>query len=193
MGSHEIGYMNPPDGARAQAKAAAAGVVVDFRQADMALLLPYVDDQFDAVMSNVAMHMFDDRTTRHIVADMRRVLRPGGYAFLFVPAFMFLWGVQDDISHHRRRYTLKGLQQAARAAGFEIERVTYANITFFLPVLLGRLLMRLTGFRPASENNININALNGLFGRIFGAESSILRLVNLPFGVSAICLARRIE
>src|SRR5258708_38580993 len=108
---------------------------------------------------------------------MRRVMRPGGYAFLFVPAFMFLWGVQDDISHHRRRYTLEGLQQVARAAGFEIERATYANLTFFLPVLLGRLLMRLTRIRPASENNININALNGLFGRVFGAERSEERRV----------------
>ena len=83
--------------------------------------------------------------------------------------------------------------RGGRQRGFEIERATYANLTFFLPVLLGRLLMRLTRIRPASENNININALNGVFGRIFGAESSILRHVNLPFGVSAICVARRLE
>ena len=106
---------------------------------------------------------------------------------------MWLWGVQDDISHHRRRYTSKSLRQAANAAGFEIERLTYANLTFFLPVFMGRLLMRATGLRPASENNINVQALNGLFGRIFGTEGSILRHVNLPLGVSAICVARRIN
>lgn len=153
--------------------------------------LPWENDSFDLVTGlDVVEHLDDDVAG---LKEMRRVLRPGGYAFLFVPAFMLLWGVQDDISHHRRRYTLKGLQQVARAAGFEIERATYANITFFLPVLIGRLLMRLTGIRPASENNINIKALNGVFGRIFGAESSILRHVNLPFGVSAICVARRVE
>jgi ubiquinone/menaquinone biosynthesis C-methylase UbiE len=53
-------------------------VVVDFRQGDMAQPLPYRDASFDAVMSNVAMHMFDDQTSRHILAEMRRVLRPGG-------------------------------------------------------------------------------------------------------------------
>jgi len=153
--------------------------------------LPWEDGSFDLVTGlDVVEHIDDDLAG---LKEMRRVLRPGGYAFLFVPAFMFLWGVQDDISHHRRRYTLKGMQEAARAAGFEIERATYANITFFLPVLLGRVLMRLTRIRPASENNININALNGVFGRIFGAEGPILRRMNLPFGVSAICVARRIN
>jgi hypothetical protein len=104
---------------------------------------------------------------------------------------MFLWGVQDDVSNHRRRYTLAGLSRAVRAAGFEVERSTYANITFFGPILLGRLLMRVTGLRPASENNINVSALNGVLGRVLGAESALLRRLNFPFGVSAICVARR--
>lgn len=80
-----------------------------------------------------------------------------------------------------------------QAAGFEVERMSYANITFFAPILLGRGLMRATGIRPASENNINVSALNGILGRVFGAESFWLRRANLPFGVSALCLARRVD
>jgi hypothetical protein len=53
--------------------------------------------------------------------------------------------------------------------------------------------MRLTGWRPASENNITIGALNGLLGRILGAESWWLRRMTFPFGVSIICVARRCE
>jgi hypothetical protein len=30
-----------------------------------------------------------------------------------------------------------------------------------------------------------------VLGRVFGAESSLLRRLNLPFGVSAICVARK--
>jgi hypothetical protein len=104
---------------------------------------------------------------------------------------MFLWGVQDDVSHHRRRYTLKGLKEVVNAAGLEVEIATYANITFFFPVLLGRVLMRLTGFRPASENNLTIRFLNRPLGLILGAEDLLLRHAGLPFGVSAICVARR--
>jgi hypothetical protein len=110
-----------------------------------------------------------------------------------VPAFMFLWGVQDDISHHRRRYTLDGLQEVVRKAGFEIERASYVNLSFFAPIFFGRLLMRITGLRPASENNITIGALNGVMGRLFGAERLLLRHLNFPFGVSIICVVRRFE
>jgi SAM-dependent methyltransferase len=151
--------------------------------------IPFEDERFDLVTAfDVVEHLDDDVGG---LKELYRVLRPGGRALLFVPAFMFLWGVQDDVSHHRRRYTLANLKQAAETAGFKVERSSYANITFFAPILLGRLLMRITGFRPQSENNINIGALNGMLGRLFATESKILERMNLPFGVSAICVARR--
>src|SRR6185369_11727486 len=120
--------------------------------------LPYDDATFDLVTAfDVVEHIDDDLAG---LKEMRRVLRPGGRVLLFVPTFMFLWGLQDDVSHHRRRYRLPGLTRVLEQAGFEIERSTYANITFFLPILLLRKLMRLTGIKTESENNINLSAFN---------------------------------
>lgn len=153
--------------------------------------LPYEDKSFDLVTGlDVVEHLDNDVAG---LQEMRRVLRPGGRALLFVPAFMFLWGVQDDISNHRRRYTIASLKKAVGEAGLEVEQITYANITFFGPILLGRLLMRVTGFRPASENNLTVGFLNGFLGRILGAEAALLRHVGFPFGVSIICIARRTD
>jgi SAM-dependent methyltransferase len=153
--------------------------------------LPFDDESFDLVTGlDVVEHLDDDLAG---LREMYRVLRPGGYALVFVPAFMFLWGVQDDISHHRRRYTMRNLKGVVREAGFKVERATYVNITFFAPILLGRLLMRLTGFRPASENNLTLKSINGILGKIFGAERFLLKHVNFPFGVSIICVAQRIK
>src|ERR1044071_260122 len=150
--------------------------------------LPYDDGTFDLVTAfDVVEHMDDDLAG---LREMRRVLRPGGRVLLFVPTFMFLWGVQDDVSHHRRRYRLSQLRRVLERAGFEIERSTYANITFFLPILLMRKLMRFTGIKAESENNINVSALNGILGRMLGAESLILKFMNLPFGVSGLCVGR---
>ncbi|HEY6233043.1 MAG TPA: class I SAM-dependent methyltransferase [Pyrinomonadaceae bacterium] len=153
--------------------------------------LPYAGGSFDLVTGlDVVEHLDDDVAG---LKEMRRVLRRGGQALLFVPAFMFLWGVQDDISNHRRRYTLKGLRRVLSEAGFEIERATYVNLSFFAPILLGRLFMKTTGLRPESENNITIGFLNGIMGKLLGAERGPLRYLNFPFGVSIICVARRVE
>jgi SAM-dependent methyltransferase len=58
------------------------GSVARFMVADMAQRLPFPDGDFDAVMSNVAMHMFPDGVTRAVFAEVARVVRPGGL-FLF--------------------------------------------------------------------------------------------------------------
>jgi SAM-dependent methyltransferase len=151
--------------------------------------LPYDDGTFDLVTAfDVVEHMDDDLVG---LKEMRRVLRPGGRVLLFVPTFMFLWGLQDDVSHHRRRYRLPELARVLEQAGFKIERTTYANITFFLPILTIRKLMQLTGIKAESENDINLSAFNGILGRLFGAERLWLRRMNLPFGVSGLCVARK--
>jgi len=58
------------------------GSMVRFVVADMTQGLPFTDGGFDAVMSNVAMHMFPDGVTRAVFAEVRRLVRPGGL-FLF--------------------------------------------------------------------------------------------------------------
>jgi SAM-dependent methyltransferase len=58
------------------------GSMATFVVADMAQPLPFPDAGFDAVMSNVAMHMFPDRVTRGLFAEVGRLVRPGGL-FLF--------------------------------------------------------------------------------------------------------------
>lgn len=153
--------------------------------------LPYEDGTFDLVTAlDVVEHMDDDLAG---LSEMRRVLRPGGRVLLFVPTFMFLWGLQDDVSNHRRRYRLPQLRRVLEQAGLEVERTTYANITFFFPILLIRKLMRATGIKAESENTINVSALNGVLGRMLAAESWFLRYMNLPFGVSGLCVAKKRE
>lgn len=153
--------------------------------------LPYEDNSFDIVTAlDVVEHLDDDVAG---LREMRRVLRRDGRLLLFVPAFMFLWGVQDDVSNHRRRYTLPRLLKAVEEAGFAVEWSSYANISFFLPVLLVRSVMRWLRLRADTEYGINISLMNGPFSELFAAERFIFNGGRLPFGVSAVCIARRVE
>ena len=158
-------------------------------QKGLAETLPFDDETFDLTTAlDVVEHLDDDISG---LKEMHRVTKKGGYSLIFVPAYMFLWGVQDDVSNHRIRYTKRQIVKRLQAVGYTIERATYANWTFFTPILTGRIFMRITGIKPESENNVNISALNGVFGKLFGAERFWLKNFNFPFGVSIVVVARK--
>lgn len=55
---------------------------VSFESVNMTDALPYDDVSFDVVYTNLALHYYSDQKTREIVAEIARVLRPGGvFAF----------------------------------------------------------------------------------------------------------------
>ena len=158
-------------------------------QKGLAETLPYADETFDLTTAlDVVEHLDDDIAG---LKEMFRVTKSGGYSLIFVPAFMWLWGVQDDISNHRIRYTKEEIVGRLMSAGYVIERATYANWTFFAPILAGRTIMKLTGIKPESENNIAVSGLNGVFGKLFGAERFWLQNFNFPFGVSIVVVAKK--
>jgi len=158
-------------------------------QKGLAETLPFDDESFDITTAlDVVEHLDDDIAG---LREMFRVTRSGGYSLIFVPAFMWLWGVQDDVSNHRIRYTKAQIVERLKKAGYAVERATYANWTFFAPILAGRTLMKVTGIKPESENNVNVSALNGVFGKLFGAERFWLKRFNFPIGVSIVVVARK--
>ena len=79
--------------------------------------LPFSDGAFDAAVAlDVLEHLDDDRAA---AAELGRVVRPGGFLVVFVPAFQILWGYNDEYSHHRRRYrqpAAGGLRQRQRSS-----------------------------------------------------------------------------
>ena len=148
--------------------------------------LPYENDSFELVTAlDVIEHLDDDVAG---LREMRRVLRRDGRLLLFVPAFMFLWGVQDDVSNHRRRYTLPRLLSAIKEAGFSVEWSSYANISFFLPVLVVRSVMRWLGLRAATEYGINISLMNGPFAGCSPQSVSFLNAEDFRLGFQQFAL-----
>jgi SAM-dependent methyltransferase len=62
------------------------GASVSFLVSDIALPLPFPAGSFDAVMSNVALHMFSDSVTRLVFAEIGRVVRADGLFVFHVNA-----------------------------------------------------------------------------------------------------------
>jgi SAM-dependent methyltransferase len=98
---------------------------------------------FDVVYSlNVLEHIADDGAA---LADLRRVLRPGGRLLIYVPAFMLLYSSMDQRIGHLRRYRRGPLRQLALRSGLGVENIRYADSLGFLAALGFRLLGRRDG------------------------------------------------
>jgi len=77
--------------------------------------LPFADESFDLITAlDVVEHLDDDVKG---IGEIRRTLKHGAPAVIFVPAFQALWGPNDDQSGHKRRYRLRELQAAVEKPG----------------------------------------------------------------------------
>ena len=151
--------------------------------------IPYPDNTFDvAVALDVVEHVENDEKA---ISEIYRVLKPQGIAIITVPAFMFLWGVTDVVSHHRRRYTLPELRKKVKKENFSIIRASYFNTFLFPFIALVRFAVRRLRMTMESENSEGRGLINFVLFAVFYAESILLRYVNFPFGVSAMVICKK--
>ena len=127
------------------------------------------------------------------LAEVARILKPGGLFLVTVPAMPALWSEFDDVSGHFRRYTRRGLD--ASLAEHEFRRVIseYLMCCLVLPVLLGRVVPYRLGRRMPPEQcwsalSAQLKPRQGLADRLI---STLLKLETgwgrfLPCGTSVV-------
>ncbi|MEN6304801.1 MAG: methyltransferase domain-containing protein [Armatimonadia bacterium] len=154
--------------------------------------LPYDPDTFGVVVScDVLEHVPDDRAA---VAEMVRVLRPGGHLVLTVPAHRFLWSEHDEALAHLRRYSAKELRALLQEAGLQVVKLSPVVVIAFPPILLFRLLQRLRRRQPdepKTDLRVLPAPLNKLLIWALRLENWLLRYLNLPVGTSLVAVARK--
>jgi SAM-dependent methyltransferase len=144
-----------------------------------------------ATMFDVLEHLEDDSAG---VAEVRRILKPGGRFVFTVPAFMLLWSAHDEALHHFRRYRKKELKNLLEGADFQIDWLSYYNTSLFPPVAAVRVGRKLIGGGKASADGVGVppKPINAMLEGLFAVERHVLGRMPLPFGVSLIGVARRV-
>ena len=155
-----------------------------------------LDETYDVIVAmDVVEHIEDDREALNWMAEH---LKPGGLLFATVPAYQWLFSEHDVALHHFRRYTagqLKGILPSF----VDVLRLGYFNSVLF-PVaasvrLAKKLVARKSSKSPArKQRGLMPGPVNALFQSVLDSEVwAIRRGLDLPFGLSVYCLARRIH
>ena len=153
--------------------------------------IPSVNNIYDLVLAtDIIEHVDDDITA---LREIARVLKPGGRAIVTVPAFQSLWGLQDTVSHHKRRYRKQGLVNKLCQVGLVVDECFYFNYLLFLPIWLARQIIRLFGLKLSSENEFNSLSMNKVFSFVFSFDIATARKINPAFGVSVLAVVRKIN
>jgi dTDP-4-dehydrorhamnose reductase len=150
--------------------------------------IDFADNTFDVALSlDVIEHLEHEEWA---LKEIERVIKPGGLLVIMVPAYMFLWGVQDEVAHHYRRYTMRGLtKKVLSSTSLSVVRKSYFNTFLFLPIALVRLFCRCFGIRGReSDFDLNTPILNRILFAVFNLERKLLRRLRFPFGVSILAV-----
>jgi SAM-dependent methyltransferase len=160
--------------------------------------IPHGDAGFDLVTClDVIEHTEDDVAG---LRELRRVTKPQGRLVVTVPAHPRLWSRHDVLNGHRRRYTRRSLQQAARSAGWTVTRQTGFNLAYLLPAALVRLTTRdrapgdQAQAQAPSDLQLTPPSLDTALELPLRAEAALIaRGLNLPPGLSLLAVLRKDE
>ena len=162
-----------------------------------AIRLPFTDGSFDVVAAfDVIEHCEPEAAA---LAEIERVLAPGGRFLMSVPAYNWAWTRHDDHNHHYRRYTLRRAVESIRAAGLSPVRATYGFTGTFPMFAAQRLVTRVKERGPARAQQLPDGGVAplpevspGIEKVLLGAtriDERLLTRLDLPFGSSVLVAA----
>lgn len=156
--------------------------------------LPIASASVDLATSFDVLYCLPDEVERAALAEMVRVLKPGGLALINVAALDILQGSHSTLTRELRRYTPARLRGRLAAAGLKVQRLSYTNCSTFPLTLAVRVFDRWTGrATQASDADLRVPSapVNTTLNLALAAEAHLMRYVNLPIGTSLLCLARK--
>jgi len=150
--------------------------------------MPFAGNKFDAVVSgDVLEHIEDDKAA---VAEIFRVLKPGGMAVISVPADPQKWSIDDDWSGHKRRYAKEQLISLFKSSGFETVScyhwgwpVTWIYYRLFYIPMLGR---RVRGSKILEPKGMTTSKWMEFVFRLAFLPDSLLLGIESGIGIIAV-------
>ena len=147
-----------------------------------------------AGMFDVLEHVEDDAG---FLVRLRSLLPTGGRLYLTVPAYRWLWSVDDVRAGHFRRYTETTLRRVLLRSGFGVQYASYIFRPLPVPVLVVRSVPSRLGLRTVGSTEAaaaDHRSDRGLLGRALAAALDrevpvVERGGRMRFGTSILAVA----
>ncbi len=164
---------------------------VEFFQAD-ATDLPFAEG-YDAIGAfDVLEHISEDKKA---MASIFKTLKPGGFFFITVPQYNWMWSLEDDIAFHKRRYGRKELRIKLEEAGFDVAYMGSFVFALFPVMAIQRFLgkrNRNKGITQAVDGFTIPSFINSVFYCLNQLDILFIKLgMSLPYGGSLVCVAKK--
>jgi ubiquinone/menaquinone biosynthesis C-methylase UbiE len=157
--------------------------------------IPCRSAAFDVVTSFDVLQTLTADQERAAMAEMFRVLAPGGALILNVAALEVLRGNHSILAAEVRRYRRRVLRAALERAGFDVVRLTYTNASIFPLMLAVRTAQRAGGLPAPEEEGRDIavpaRPINMVLSALLSVEALLLRRFDMPVGSSILALATK--
>lgn len=149
--------------------------------------MPFADRSFaGAVAADVLCHAAVDPPVA--LAELRRVLQPGGRLVINMPAYAWLMSAHDRAVHNARRQDIHEVRAMLRQAGFGNIRARYWNGLLLPLMIASRKLPRPTkNTAPTSD----VAAFSPWLDGILHGVTQLERMLPLPMGGSVLATATR--
>ena len=136
---------------------------------------------------------------QEMLAEVRRVLAPGGLFVVTVPALGWLWSDEDDVAGHQVRYRRPTLAAEMSDAGFTELQCTYLYASLVAPAAALRAVpYRLGRRRSGTEALDSLDkqldpppVVDRTLRAVLRTETRVARRLRLPFGTSLLGVYRR--
>lgn len=152
--------------------------------------IPLESNRFDLITSfDVLYHVQEDAQA---MREFVRLLRPGGYLLVRLPAYEWMKRQHDVQVSTIRRYTVPQVRRLFEESGMTSVRLTYAN-TFLFPLAVIRKLFEIVNPPDPGSSELSYpgRVLNGFLKFILSCEARLAGRFLLPFGLSLFALGQK--
>ncbi|HEY9791033.1 MAG TPA: methyltransferase domain-containing protein [Candidatus Obscuribacterales bacterium] len=154
--------------------------------------IPFPDNTFDLITAIDVIYHRAVRDDSKALQEIFRVLKPGGWLIVRVPAHNALRSSDDKLMHTARRYTVREVEQKLSDCYFQLHKTSYCQASLALPAWI-KAKLEAKDPKPTQTTVSPVNPIvNGALRLALKAENKLLQAgVRFPVGTGVLAAARK--